>query len=315
MAFEKTKWVWHNGQSLKWEEARIHSSAFGLHYGTGVFEGIRAYKTADGPVIFRLQEHLDRLYASAKTYGIEVPYTGIQLAKAICENIGHNDFKNCYIRPIAYFDSGSLGIRSICPVSVTIIAWEWAHAIDAEKKARGLHVTVSPWKKFHSSMLPTTAKSTGQYLNSILAVREAASRGFDEAIMLDINGNLAEGAVENIFLVRDGKLLTNDEKSSILLGITRASVIEIARSLGFQVEIRALTIDDLLSADEAFLTGTAMEIAPIREVDGQTIGNGKNRPVTEKIQNTFNEIVAGRNPYYSHWLHPVRMTVDVRAVA
>ncbi len=311
MSFERTKWVWHNGQQLLWDEAMIHSSAFGLHYGAGVFEGIRAYETAEGAAIFRLKEHLDRLYASAKVYDIEISYTREQLTKAVAETVRLNDFKNCYIRPIAYFDSGSLGIRALCPSSVTIIAWEWANAMSAEKKARGLRVTVSPWKKFHSSMLPTTAKSTGQYLNSILAVREAASRGFDEAIMLDVNGNLAEGAVENIFLVRDGKLLTNDEKSSILLGITRASVIEIARNLGYQLETRALKLDDLFNADEAFLTGTAMEIAPIREVDGKTIGDGKARPITENIQKKFFEIVMGLDQQYGHWLHPARRTVSV----
>ena len=314
MTFERTNWVWHNSQQLPWDEARIHSSAFGLHYGAGVFEGIRAYDTAEGPAIFRLKEHLDRFYASAKVYGIDIPYTHDQLAEAISENIRLNDFKNCYIRPVAYYDSGGLGIRSICPVSVTIIAWEWANAVAAEKKARGLRVTVSPWRKFDSSMLPTTAKSTGQYLNSILAVREASSRGFDEAILLDVNGNLAEGAVENIFLVRNGKLLTNDERSSILPGITRASVIEIARNLGYKIEIRALTLDDLFNADEAFLTGTAIEIAPIREVDSQTIGDGRTRPITAKIQKMFFEIVSGGNPQYRHWLHPVRRWAGVGAV-
>ena len=195
MSFEKTNWIWHNGLQRQWDEVGIHPSAFGLHYGTGVFEGIRAYETTDGPAIFRLDEHLQRLYASARVYGIENPYTPHQMVEAISENIRLNGFKNCYIRPIVYFDSGSLGIRSICPVSVTVIAWEWPQAMDAQKKARGLRVTISPWKKFHSSMLPTTAKTTGQYLNSILAVREAAARGYDEAIMLDVNGNLAEGAV------------------------------------------------------------------------------------------------------------------------
>lgn len=313
MSFERTKWIWHNGQQLSWDEAKIHSSAFGLHYGTGVFEGIRAYQTAEGPAIFRLEEHLDRLFASAKVYGIEIPYSAEQLTEAISENISLNDLNNCYVRPVAYFDSGSLGIRSICPVSVTIIAWEWAHAMSAEKKARGLRVTISPWKKFHSSMMPTTAKSTGQYLNSILAVREASARGFDEAIMLDVNGNLAEGAVENIFLVRGGKILTNDETSSILLGITRASVIEIARHLGYEIEIRTLTLADLLDADEAFLTGTAMEIAPIREVDGRVISDPSTRPVTERIQNLFFEIVSGKNQSYRHWLRPVVRTASAGA--
>jgi branched-chain amino acid aminotransferase len=305
MSFERTEWVWHNGRQVPWEGANIHPSSYGLHYGMGVFEGIRAYETPEGPAVFRLKEHLARLSASAGICGIEIPYTQGELTEAISENISLNDFKNCYIRPIVYWDSGGLGIRSVCQASVTIIAWEWPHAMNAEKKARGLRVTISPWKKFHSSMLPTTAKSTGQYINSILAARAATSRGFDEAILLDLNGNLAEGAVENIFLVRNGKVLTNDERSSILLGITRDSVIEIARGLGYQVEIRALTPDDLFTADEAFLTGTAMEIAPIREVDGRIIGDGRTRPITEKIQKNFFEIVSGRNPTYRHWLQPV----------
>jgi branched-chain amino acid aminotransferase len=310
MSFERTEWIWQNGQQVPWEEANIHPSAYGLHYGMGVFEGVRAYEALEGPAVFRLKEHLDRLYASAGICGIEIPHTQVELTEAISENISLNDFKNCYIRPIVYWDSGGLGIRSVCQASVTIIAWEWPHAMNAEKKARGLRVTISPWKKFHSSMLPTTAKSTGQYINSILAARDATVRGFDEAILLDLNGNLAEGAVENIFLVRSGKLLTNDEKSSILLGITRDSVIEIARDLGYQVEIRALTPEDLFTADEAFLTGTAIEIAPIREVDGRIIGDGRTRPVTEEIQKNFCEIVSGRNPRYHHWLHPVSACME-----
>jgi branched-chain amino acid aminotransferase len=291
----------------------IHSSAHALHYGAGVFEGIRAYNTSQGPAVFRLQEHLDRLYKSAEVYKIEIPYTPDQFADAISENISLNEFEVCYIRPIAYFDSASLGIRAVCPTSVTIIAWEWEDAIDPAKKDRGLRVTVSPWKKFHSSMMPTTAKSCGQYLNSILAVREAAARGFDEALMLDVNGNLAEGAVENLFLVRGGRLITNDEKSSILLGITRASVIEIARDLGYEVEIRAMALADLFDADEAFLTGTAMEIAPIREVDERAIGDGRTRPVTENIRKTFFEIVRGRREDYLRWLHPIRQSQGAAA--
>jgi len=305
MSFEGTSWIWHNGRQVPWADGKIHPSAFGLHYGTGVFEGIRAYESAEGPLLFRLNEHLDRLYGSARICGIELPYSRERLADAICENISLNLFNNCYIRPIVYCDSGGLGIRSLCAVSVTIIAWEWPQALNAEKKAAGLRVTISPWRKFHSSMIPTTAKSTGQYLNAILAVRDATARGFDEAILLDVNGNLAEGAVENIFLVRDGRLLTNDENSSILPGITRSSVIEIARDLGIPVEIRALAPADLFGADEAFLTGTAIEIAPIREVDGQIIGDGRTRPISEEIRRNFFEIVRGGNPRYRHWLQAV----------
>ncbi|HKQ73409.1 MAG TPA: branched-chain amino acid transaminase [Blastocatellia bacterium] len=315
MSFEKTKWVWQNGEFLRWDAAKIHSSAFGLHYGTGVFEGIRCYETADGSAIFRLKEHMNRLYASAQVYQLDIPYTQEDLNEAIRETIRRNDFKSCYIRPTAYFDSGSLGIRAVCPVGVNILTWEWPNDFGAEKLAKGMRVTVSPYKKFHSSMIPTMAKATGNYLNSILAVREAASRGYDEAILLDMHGNLAEGAVENIFLVKDSRVLTNDQDSSILLGITRASAIEIARDLGYEVEVRALKLDELFDADEAFLTGTAIEITPIREVDGRAIGNGARGPVTEAIQKTFFDIVAGRRSEYQHWLHPVRMQAGVRKAA
>ncbi|MDQ3011548.1 MAG: branched-chain amino acid transaminase [Acidobacteriota bacterium] len=315
MSFEKTKWIWQDGAFLPFEEAKIHSTAFGLHYGTGVFEGIRCYETADGPSIFRLKEHMDRFYASAAVYQLDIHYTLEQLNDAICETVRRNELKNCYIRPTAYSDSGSLGIRSICPTGINILAWEWPNDFGADKLAKGMRVTVSPYRKFHSSMIPTTAKATGNYLNSILAVREAAARGFDEAILLDVNGNLAEGAVENIFLIKDGKLLTNDHNSSILLGITRLSAIEIARWLGYEVEIRTLRLDELLSADEAFLTGTAIEITPVREVDGKVIGNGVRGPITEQIQKTFFEIVAGRKPEFKHWLYPVQHKEVASAVA
>lgn len=315
MSFEKTKWVWQDGEFRQWDEALLHSSAFGLHYGTGVFEGLRCYNTADGPAIFRLPEHLDRLYASAEVYKLNFPYTRAELTEAICETVRRNQFKNCYIRPTAYFDSGSLGIRAICPVGFNILTWEWPNDFGAEKLTKGMRVTVSPYRKFHSSMIPTTAKATGNYLNSILAVREAAARGFDEAILLDINGNLAEGAVENIFLIKDGKLLTNDAESSILMGITRDAAIQIARALGYEVEIRTLQLDELLNADEALLTGTAIEITPIREVDGKNVGSGARGPITERIQQTFFEIVAGRKPEYQHWLTPVAQQASVSAVA
>jgi branched-chain amino acid aminotransferase len=312
MSFEKTRWVWQNGEFLRWDEAKIHSSAFGLHYGVGVFEGLRCYETAEGPAVFRLKEHMDRLYASAQVYQLGIPYSEEELNEAVCETIRRNDFTNCYIRPTAYFDSGSLGIRAVCPVGVNILTWEWPNDFGAEKLACGMRVTVSPYKKFHSSMIPTTAKATGNYLNSILAVREAASRGYDEAVLLDMHGNLAEGAVENIFLVKNGRVLTNDQNSSILLGITRDSAMRIARDLGYEVEVRALKLDELLDADEAFLTGTAIEITPIREVDGRAIGAGARGPVTEAIQKTYFDIVSGRRPEYRHWLYPVYKEVGIR---
>ncbi|MEK7833883.1 MAG: branched-chain amino acid transaminase [Acidobacteriota bacterium] len=315
MSFDKTKWVWQDGKMLPFDEAKIHSTAFGLHYGTGVFEGIRCYETDDGPAIFRLKEHMDRFYASAAVYQLKIDYSPEALNEAICETVRRNNFKNCYIRPTAYFDSGNLGIRAICPTGLNILTWEWPNDFGGDKQTKGMRVTVSPYRKFHSSMIPTTAKATGNYLNSILAVREAAARGFDEAILLDMHGNLAEGAVENIFLIKDGKLLTNDQNSSILLGITRDSAIQIARHLGYEVEIRTLKLDELLSADEVFLTGTAMEITPVCEVDNKAIGNGARGPITEQIQKTFFEIVAGRKPEFNHWLHPVEQKAVASAAA
>lgn len=311
MSFEKTKWVWQDGKFLPFDEAKIHSTAFGLHYGTGVFEGIRCYETAKGPAIFRLKEHMERFYASAEVYQLKIDYSLEKLNQAICETISRNGFRNCYIRPTAYFDAGQLGIRSINPTGINILTWEWPNDFGGDKQTKGMRVTVSPYRKFHSSMIPTTAKATGNYLNSILAVREAAARGFDEAILLDMHGNLAEGAVENIFLIKDGKVLTNDQNSSILLGITRDSAIQIARHMGYEVEIRTLKLEELLSADEVFLTGTAMEITPVREVDGKVIGNGARGPITEQIQKTFFDIVAGRKPEFEHWLY----LVEQKAVA
>lgn len=304
MSFEKTKWVWHNGQNIPFEQATIHSTTFGLHYGTGVFEGIRAYDTENGPAIFRLKEHLDRLYASAQVYDLDIPYTPEQLTQAICDNITANGFTNCYIRPTVFFDAGNLGIRARNPVSVNILTWEWPSDF-ATKQRDGMRLTLSPWRKFHQTMMPTTAKATGQYLNSILAVREAAQRGYDEALLLNAEGNVAEGAVENVFIIKNGKLKTNDERSSILLGITRLSAIQIAEHLGIEVEVGTLSLDEVLNADEMFLTGTAIEITPVREIDGKPIGNGARGPITEKIQQAYFDIVRGRKPEFLHWLTPV----------
>ena len=312
MAFEKTKWVWLNGRLVTLAEAKIDATAFGLHYGAGVFEGQRAYETTHGPALFRNREHLERLAASAKIYNLDFLYSLDELTAAICETITANGFKNCYIRPTVYFDSGSLGIRAVNPVSLSILTWEWGSDFAAQQE-HGMRLTVSPWRKFHQSMIPTTAKATGNYLNSILAVREATARGFDEALLLNAEGNVAEGAVENFFIIKDGKLKTNDERSSILLGITRRSVIEIAQHFGIAVEIGTLTLDEVMNADEMFLTGTAIEITPVREIDGELIGNGKRGPLTEKIQQAYFDIVRGKYPQFMHWLTPVQQALPAAA--
>ena len=303
MTFELTKYVWMNGACVRWAEATVHVSAHALHYGSGVFEGIRCYETEDGPAAFRLEEHLERLYASAAVYQMEIPYTRAELAEAVGEIVRLNDFRSCYVRPICFYGSRTLGVHPReCPVEVVILTWPWAAYLGDEGLDAGVRITVSPWLKFHSRMIPTTAKACGQYLNSILAVRDATSRGFAEALLLDAEGRIAEGSGENLFLVKDGRLYTNDERHSILLGITRDAVISIARDLGYTIETGPLSLTDLTTADEAFFTGTAVEVTPIREVDGTLIGEGRRGPVTEQIQRAFFDATAGRNPRYRHWL-------------
>jgi len=309
LGFEQAKWVWKNGELVPWDRATVHVSAHTLHYGSGVFEGIRCYETLLGPAIFRLESHLDRFYRSAGTYGIEIPYSREELAEAIRQVVLRNGFESCYVRPICYHGSGALAVQPRgCPVEVAIFAWPWESLLGSDKKADGARVTISPWTKFHASMMPTGAKACGQYLNSMLALQDAVRRGFDEAILLDMAGNLAEGSGENLFLVRGGTVLTNPSSDSILQGVTRDSVIEIAQDLGYPVELRPLQVAELLTADEAFFTGTAAEVAPIAEVDGVRIGLGRRGHVTERIQKVFFAATAGLEPKYRNWLHPVIKT-------
>jgi len=303
-----------NGNLVRWADATVHVSAHGLHYGSGVFEGIRCYETADGPAVFRLDAHLDRLYSSAAVYGLEIPYTRAELAAATCGVIASNAFTSCYVRPICFPGSSTLGlVPRNCPVEVVILAWPWEPLLGVEALEAGVRVTVSPWVKFHRQMMPTTAKACGQYLNSILAARDAVSRGYHEALLLGADGSIAEGAGENLFVVREGKLLTNEERHSILLGVTRDTVLEMARDLGYRTEIQALQVEDLLSADEAFLTGTAAEVTPICEVDGKLIGRGRRGPVTERIQQTFFRACSGHDPRYRSWLHIVAPNSKARS--
>ncbi len=305
--FDRSKWVWMDGELVAWEDATVHVSSHGLHYGTGVFEGIRCYDTPDGPAVFRLADHLQRLYASAAVYGIPLRYTQQQLADAVCDVIAKNGFGACYIRPIAHYGSLTFSLfPDRCPTHVSIVAfpWEKYHASDAQ--SRGVRVSVASWRKFHPSMMPSTAKACGQYVNSVLAVREAVAAGYDDAILLNSDGNVAEGSGENVFIVRDGAVITNAGEDSILLGVTRDSVIRIARDLGFEVQTRAIALGDLLAADEVFFTGTAVEVTPVRAVEDKKIGSGDRGPVTEQIQSVFFRAVNGSEPAYRAWLHPVQ---------
>ena len=312
MSFDQTEWVWIDGEYIRWVDASVHIATHTLHLGSGVFEAVRCYQTETGPAVFRLDAHIERLFASAAVYNLEIPYTREQLAEAICETVRLNNFDICYIRVLCYLGVGSLGVSPRnCPVHLAILSWPLgAYLGGAEVLEKGVRVTISSWTKFHSRMMPTTAKACGQYLNSILAMREAIERGYDEGILLDIDGNIAEGSGENIFIVRDGRIITNDEQSSILLGITREAVIEIARNLGYEVEVRKLRVEDLYSADEAFFTGTAAEVTPIREVDGTFIGQEARGPVTTLLQQHFFAATSGRDPKYRKWLHFIEPQVD-----
>lgn len=308
MSIENIEWIWMNGGLRSGKDATVHVSIHTLHLGSGVFEAMRCYENDDGPAIFQLDAHLDRLYASAKVHQIEIPYTKDELAEAVCETVLCNNFTTCYIRLLVYHGCGSLGVfPRNCPVEVVILCWPMNDYLGASALDNGVRVTVSPWTKFHSSMMPTTAKACGQYLNSLLAMREAVSRGFDEALLLDVQNNIAEGGSENIFLVKDGRLLTNDERSSILLGITRNSVIQIAGDLGYTLKVGVLSLEDLMTADEAFFTGTAVEITPICEVDGTLINHGRKGPVTEEIQRAFFNVTSGKDLRHTSWLHHVEL--------
>ncbi|HKS40428.1 MAG TPA: branched-chain amino acid transaminase [Blastocatellia bacterium] len=306
MSFDQTKWIWMNGRIVDWHNATLHVSSHALHYGTGVFEGMRCYETADGPAVFRMKAHLNRFLDSAEMYGIEIPYTLEEMEEAVCETIALNGFASCYVRPICYYGSAGLNVHPRnCPVEVAILAWPWAAYLGDESLEKGVRVRVSSITKFHSRMMPTTAKACGTYVNSMLAVREAMAAGYDEALLLDEHGNVAEGSGENLFIVNDGNLLTNDERSSILMGITRDAVIKLARDLGYRVNIGMIRLGDLYRADEAFFTGTAAEITPIRELNGKQIGVDARGPVTEKLQQAFFAAVFGRDSRYGDWLHHV----------
>lgn len=296
--------IWLNGELLPWTDAQVHICTHALHYGTGVFEGIRFYETSRGPAIFRLSDHLQRFERSATHYRMQLPYSEERLAEAVLRVIDSSGLAEGYIRPLAIYGYGNLGILpKECPITVAVVVYPFPMYLGADGIRDGIRVTVSPWRKTDLSMMPSDAKGTGQYLNSFLALHEARGRGFTEALLLNAKGHVAEGSGENLFYVKGGRLLTNDRDASILPGITRDSVLELARDLGIEsrgdAEIR---LEDVLTADEAFFTGTAAEVTPIREVDGSPIGDGRPGPVTRRIQERFFAAVHGDVPERLAWL-------------
>ena len=308
MGFIATDFIWMNGKLVPWANATVHVLAHGLHYGTGVFEGMRCYPTPDGPAVFRLDAHLERMLKSAELYELQIPYSTDVLTDATHEVIRANRLDAAYIRPIAFFEAATLSVWTReCPVSVAIAAFPTGsyHA----NAAQGVRVTISSIRKFDSAAIPAWGKACGQYINSVRAVQEAQRRGFDEALLLNSHGQLAEGSGENVFVVKDGAVVTNDIDASILMGVTRASILEIARDLGIPTKVSALSVEDVLSADELFFSGTAVEVTPIREVDGRSIGDGSMGPITRRIQETFNQAVRGQLRPYRRWLSFVRQPV------
>jgi branched-chain amino acid aminotransferase len=308
MGFTKTDYIWFNGQLVPWAEATVHVLAHGLQYGTGVFEGMKSYPTADGPAIFRLDAHMERFYKSAELYDIGIPYAPAALSEASLEVVRANKLEASYLRPVAFFDAGTLSVwTKECPVTVAIAAVPTAKYHDAADS--GLKVTISPIRKFDASAIPAWAKACGQYINSARAVNDAQRRGFDEALLLNSQGLVAEGSGENLFVVKQGAVVTNDKDASILMGVTRASILEIAKDLGIEARVAPISVEDVMGADELFFTGTAVEVTAIREVDGRVMSGGKPGPVTRRIQDTFNQAVRGELPQYRKWLSFIRQEV------
>jgi branched-chain amino acid aminotransferase len=298
---EKSEWIWMNGEFVRWDDARLHVLSHGLHYGTSVFEGIRCYETDRGPGVFRHREHLERMRDSAELYQLPLPYRIDEIREATHELIRRNALCSCYIRPIAFRGYGETGLYAPnVPVEMVVAAYPWGVYLGEEGKRNGVRATVSSWRRISPSGLIPHAKASGQYLNSVLAKTEAANAGYEEAILLDERGFVCEGSGENIFIVRDGEIATPPQVASILDGISRRSVSQIARDLGYPVVERDVARAELYLADEAFFTGTATELAPVRSVDGHDLGEPGE--ITRQLQNKFEDALYGRAEEYLEWL-------------
>jgi branched-chain amino acid aminotransferase len=296
-----SKVIWKNGSFEKWENASVHLLSHTMHYGTGVFEGVRAYKTDEGPAIFRLQDHTNRLFDAASKLSVEIPYSRDELNKVQKDIFSMNNLEEGYLRPIVYLGSESLGIRATeLSVNVAVAAWEWPSYMSPEAKEQGISVIKSSFDQY-SNPLHSGYKIIGTYINSTMALHEAIQKGADEAILLDKNGFISEGSGENIFLIKNNTIYT-PTVDHCLNGITRQSVMKIALDMGYEVVEKNLKIDELINSDEAFFTGTAVEITPISKIDEMVIGSGSRGPVTRKLQKTYEDIIFGRNKNYDHWL-------------
>ncbi|HEX4880060.1 MAG TPA: branched-chain amino acid transaminase [Limnobacter sp.] len=299
---DRDGFIWFNGKLVPWREAQIHVLTHSLHYGLSVFEGERAYKTDKGPAIFRLKEHTDRLFNSAHIYRMAMPFTREQVMEACCEVVRANKLDSCYLRPIAFYGSEKMGVSPKgAATHVAIAAWPWGAYLGEDGLQKGIRVKTSSYARHHVNVTMARAKFAATYANSILANMEATQDGYDEALLLDVDGFVAEGAGENLFIVKDG-CIYEPEIASALVGITRSTIITLARDMGLEVKSKRLTRDDVYIADEAFFTGTAAEVTPVRELDNRTIGAGTRGPITEELQRRYFDVVYGRNEKYEHWL-------------
>ncbi|HUW37967.1 MAG TPA: branched-chain amino acid transaminase [Rhodocyclaceae bacterium] len=302
---DRDGFIWHDGKLVPWRDATTHVLTHSLHYGLAVFEGVRAYHTAKGTAIFRLKEHTDRLFNSAHIYRMNIPYDKATLMAAQREVVRANKLDSCYIRPIAFYGSEKMGVSPRgASVHVSIAAWPWGAYLGEEGMEKGIRVKTSSYARHHVNVTMARAKFSATYANSILANMEATESGYDEALLLDVDGFVAEGAGENVFIVKDG-VIYEPEIASALVGITRATILTLAKELGIPVVSKRLTRDDIYIADEAFFTGTAAEVTPIRELDNRTIGAGQRGPVTTRLQGLFFDVVNGKVPAHADWLTPV----------
>ena len=296
---QETEKIWMNGEFVDWADAKVHVGVHGLHYGTGVFEGIRCYDTPKGPAVFRLSDHMKRLHNSARLLHMELPFSVDELKTATNELIGHNGLPECYIRPIAFYGYGELGVATRGnPVEVAIMSWPWGSYLGEEGLRNGISAKISSWQRVSPNIVPHVSKATGVYLNSMLAVSEANRAGYDEAILLTPEGLVADGSGENIFVVRDGVLYTPDLATGILPGITRDAVVQIAQDLGYTVIDKAIIRSDLYLADEVFMCGTAAEVTPLRSIDDHEIGVGD---VTRELQKAYLDTVRGASDRWAQW--------------
>jgi branched-chain amino acid aminotransferase len=301
--------IWMDGEYVDWEDAQIHVLTHGLHYGTGVFEGARCYDTENGPALFRWEDHVERFYESCKPYDMEIDHEPAEITEATKTLIAEQDLRSCYVRPIAFYGYKSLGVSpGDCPTRTAVACWPWGTYLGEDALENGIEVMVSSWRKHASSQIPTNAKTTGLYVNSMLAGEEARRNGYPEALVLNKEGNVAEGPGENIFLVRDDEIFTPGLSESILDGITRDTVIELAEERGYEVHDNvSISRGELNTADELFFTGSAAEVTPIRKVDNVTIGNGSRGPVTKELQQAYFDLVEGRTDDHEEWFTYVDM--------